>query len=302
MKNAAYSALLGLIFLLGSCSSSDDTADPPAPTAPPSNVSTDPAIRDTGLDLIVMPDMFYVDILTEKLSQTNEVVTRDHEPVCSCEPLCPACWVSDSEVIFSFAPLDGRMKSWSLAAVRNTKIPVGPPPLPSFSETCVGRTTLMREFTVDDNGTPGTALAGSVVRFNTAWLGRLYSGGTLTEASYEVRFIMRDLTEGNVKIDQKLADNTIKGELRKILVKGVFVPVVVPGWSVDETDDERHAFPIPLITGHSYRIQVTLTLTTVSGVLTAWSSFNNPLPGVDLGGFVDNGFLEFSKIDLDIGN
>jgi hypothetical protein len=284
-----------VVLLMAACSSDSPETNVTGPVLQP-GVSDDPAIRNTDLDLEVKLGMFYENIKTEPLSQTHETITQVGEP------LNPLLWGSASRVEYNFLESRGRIKMNAAARILANTLNALQPPI-GFKEIVVGKATLMREFTVEETENPGTALAGSVIRFDTAWLGRLWSTGLRAETGYEIRFIMRDLTEGRVKIDHKLASNSITGEIRKIAVKGIPIPVVVPGWSKDQTEDERHAFPIPLITGHTYRIQVSLELTATSGMLgTVWTSFDRRTYDTNLGGYSETGFLDFKNIDLDIGN
>lgn len=293
-------SILALILVVGACSSDS----PQEPNINQSNVSDDPAITDVSLALNVSPGWLYEGLATERLSQTNCSITQNRDPN------DPADWVSLSECEKHFDAENGRMQPHAFSHVNakicDTSLGVICPPN-TYYETVTTRTSLMREFEVTRSGSESVSLIGSSIWFDASWFGRIIGTAPQTVGSYEISFRLRDLTEGNLALDEQIAFNSKSGTFKLIAVKGVPIPLVLPQWSRDEFDGKVIARPLPLKSGHRYRISLTIELIAKGSLIPpydAFASFGDPLislPGVDLGGWDDPGFIEWKNIRIQVG-
>lgn len=295
-----------IIIMLGvaSCSSDSDPVEPSSG----GNVSSDPAIRDTELELVIKPGLLYKNIKTTPLPQDNCTTSR------SAGIALPGSQ-SYSDCEKSFNAENGRIKTSALSLVAPSPLCV---PLlfifplnlvgncvlsPGYFQTVEARTSLIREFEVEQSGGESRALNGTI-SFNHAWLGRIVSLGVTGRASYLIDFRIRDVGLDTEIFRETLAENSVNGQIRKIGVKGVQIPVPVPGWSIDRTPDETFSRPIIIETGHRYRIQLRLRLTSKGSYepgfgAAGWFSEPPGLIEVDfLSGFAVPGFLEWKDITI----
>lgn len=288
-------------FALLSCS--NNTAPEPAT---PVNVSTDPAIGDTSLELVIVPGLLYEDIKTERLEQDFCDVDRGTNLPGILERSLSGCSKTFNEAV-------GRIRGNAVAAVVPDRLCLAflftaptaaicalPPP---YRETTTSRTSLIREFEVAQEGADEVALNGSI-SFDITWLGRIVSAGVSSFAAYEIAFIVRDMDDRVEVFKETISENTIQGKLNTITVKGVPIPVPTPQWSIDRVDDETFARPIILKTGRRYRIQLRLILTARSAFEPGWiskswfSNDNDPVPNSFLDGFNEDGFLQWTDITI----
>lgn len=290
-----------LIVALSASSCSEDATSPSHD--PGSNISDDPAIQDPDLELVVIPGMVYEDIRTTRLQQDYCDKIADG--------VLPALYDSVSKCSRNFDGAAGQIKAASFAyvfpracqeSIISTFIPAACIPL-TYRETMESRTSLVREFEVEQTGDSVQGLD-ATISFDHSWLGRIMSFGVTAESSYEISFRIKDMTEDDFVYTEILAENSVNAKLKKLSVSGVPVVVPVPQFSIDRTPAETYSRSMILKTGHRYRIQLRLLLTTRS----AWEPFyaaaasfsgdNGPVPDAALDGFTQPGFLKWKNVTI----
>jgi PKD repeat protein len=261
-----------------------------------SRISSDEAIRNIDLPLVLFSKMLYSNIKPRTIVKEGCRVERLKDPILDI-------WDSWSKCERVYDPSNGQMKAYTYAGAAQSNC-YNNCLIPGFKEQTTVTYSMIREFSVAGDTIDGKIiekdLAGSIISFNLRWLGRLVSGGPGGISSSKIEFYFIDTTEGQEKEYEKFDDSSITGQWKLVTVKGVPLPLPIPGWQKNEVEDNLFVTNLALTTGHSYHIRIDLTLETRSDVFAllqhSWTDFKNR------GIFnKEEGFIRWSDIVIDVG-
>ena len=175
------------------------------------------------------------------------------------------------------------------AAVSSDGI-IGLPPERSNASLTV---SVYKDFRVSPPPGGGEAdLINSQISANFRWAGTLIGNGGRGTAAYRIEFVVIDRTDPAhpAVAYERVDERSETGAFKFMLVKGVPLVLPTPGFDLIQLEDLRTVLPVPLKRGRTYRMRLTLTISSLGGAASgAIADFFQPLPGMpDPGVFWDD--------------